>query len=112
DEKGLSPVFRLDPDTGHVTRLAGDGCFTALCPAPDGSLYALRSSYTSPPEVVRIDASGQVTALPTPGLPLDLPGVVSEVTAVADDGAEIRAWLVTPRDATAERPAPLVLWIH
>jgi dipeptidyl aminopeptidase/acylaminoacyl peptidase len=75
-------------------------------------VFALRSSYGSPPEVVRIDADRSITPLPTPGLPLDLPGRVTEVAARADDGADLRGWLVLPRGASTERPAPLVLWVH
>ena len=56
-----------------LTRLTAEGAFSALCPAPDGSVYALRASYSSPAEIVRIDPSGAVTALPTPGLPLEVP---------------------------------------
>jgi dipeptidyl aminopeptidase/acylaminoacyl peptidase len=113
DERGRAPVFRVDVATGDVTRLTDEGAFGALCPAPDGTtVYALRASYSSPAEVVRIDGDGTVTPLPTPGLPLDLPGTVTEVTGRADDGQELRAWLVLPKTASAERPAPLALWVH
>jgi dipeptidyl aminopeptidase/acylaminoacyl peptidase len=112
DDHGRSPVFRVDLESGELTRLTAEGAFGSLCPAPDGSVYALRTSYESPPEVVRIDPSGTVTALPTPGLPLELPGDLSELSATADDGTEVRAWLLMPRDASAERPAPLLLWVH
>jgi dipeptidyl aminopeptidase/acylaminoacyl peptidase len=112
DDQGRSPVFRVDVESGELTRLTTEGAFSALCPAPDGTVYALRASYESPAEVVRIDPSGTLTALPTPGLPLELPGEVSELSATADDGTEVRAWLVVPRGASAERPAPLLLWVH
>jgi dipeptidyl aminopeptidase/acylaminoacyl peptidase len=112
DERGHAPVFRIDPDSGATTKVTAEGCYTSLCPAPDGSIFALRSSRVSPPEVVRIDAGGNVTALPTPGLPLALPGVLGDVTATADDGSAVHGWLVLPADASAEKPAPLLLWIH
>jgi dipeptidyl aminopeptidase/acylaminoacyl peptidase len=112
DENGRAPIFRVDVETGQRTRLTSAGAHSALCAAPDGSVYALRASYESPAEVVRIDPAGAVSALPTPGLPLELPGEVSEISATADDGTEVRAWLVLPRGASADRPAPLLLWIH
>jgi dipeptidyl aminopeptidase/acylaminoacyl peptidase len=112
DELGHAPVFRVDVASGRVTKLTAEGAFSSPCPAPDGAVYALRASYRSPNEVVRIDPGGTVTALPTPDLPLDLPGTLTEVTATADDGTPLRAWLVLPRDAAADRPAPLLLWIH
>jgi len=112
DDHGRAPVFRVDVESGELTRLTDEGAYSAVCPAPDGSVFALRASYTSPAEVVRIDPAGAVTGLPTPGLPLQLPGDVGEISARADDGTEVRAWLVLPRGASAERPAPLLLWIH
>ena len=113
DERGHAPVFRVDVASGDVTRVTGEGAFSSLCPAPDGAaLYALRSSWSSPNEVVRIDADGSVTTLPTPGLPLDLPGTVTQVSCQADDGQELRAWLLLPEAASAERPAPLAVFIH
>jgi dipeptidyl aminopeptidase/acylaminoacyl peptidase len=114
DEHGRAPIFNVDVASGEVRRVAGNGAYSSVRPSPDGRLvYALRASYTSPNEVVRIDvASGVETVLPTPGLPLELPGRVEEVTASAPDGTEIRAWLVLPEGASATQPAPLLLWIH
>jgi dipeptidyl aminopeptidase/acylaminoacyl peptidase len=76
--------------------------------APEGVLYALRSSYAAPPHPVRIDADGTVTELPCVDRP-PLPGALTEITATAPDGVEVRSWLVLPEDET---PAPLLLWIH
>ena len=113
DEAMQRPIFRLDAATGEVKRLTEEGSFTAICPAPSGDcLYALRSSWSSPLEAVRVGLDGEVKCLPTPGLPLELPGEVSMVTATADDGTPIRSWLVMPRGASSSNPAPLVLWIH
>jgi dipeptidyl aminopeptidase/acylaminoacyl peptidase len=118
DQDGRAPVFRvdLDPGPGRVTRLAADGAYTDLCPAPDGRrLYALRSTLASPPEAVVLDAAAadqRARPLPTPGLPLEVPGSVSEVEAAADDGTRVRSWLVLPAGASAERPAPLIVFIH
>ena len=41
-----------------------------------------------------------------------LPGSLTEVTATAEDGTPLRAWLVLPDGASATSPAPLLLWIH
>lgn len=113
DELGHAPVFRVDVASGEVTRLTTEACFSSLCPEPGGdAVFALRSSYRSPAEVVRIGRDGSIRGLPTPGLPLDLPGTVEEVHGAADDGTELRAWLVLPKDASPEHPAPLALWVH
>ncbi len=119
DDGGRRPVFRVDPDTGQVTRVTGDdGAYTDLNPAPDGRyLYALRSAVDSPPTPVRIDlnpdtgAAGPVP-LDSPGAPLAVPGRLAEVQAAADDGQPVRAWLVLPDGASPDRPAPLLLWVH
>jgi dipeptidyl aminopeptidase/acylaminoacyl peptidase len=121
DEGGVAPVFRVEADgdrRGSVTRLTVDGCYSDVCAAPDGSaLYALVSSYESPSEAVVLDpAQPDQTPRPlaTPGLPLpsELPGRVESITAAADDDTPVQSWLIMPRDASAEAPAPLVVFIH
>ncbi|AEG43062.1 prolyl oligopeptidase family serine peptidase [Isoptericola variabilis] len=135
DEDGRGPVFLLTfgaggPGAGEsvtVERLtADDATFTDVRVAPDGSaLYALRTSYAAPSEPVRIDlgaflASGApgerepVTAVvlrgPVPSP--ELPGTLTEVETTTEDGVRVRAWLALPDGASADRPAPLLLWIH
>jgi dipeptidyl aminopeptidase/acylaminoacyl peptidase len=116
DTGGRRPVFRVDVPTGEVTRVTGDdGAYTDLNPAPDGRyLYALRSAVDSPPTPVRIDLTNPAApvALDSPGVPLAVPGRLTEVEAAADDGQPIRGWLVLPETASADRPAPLLLWVH
>jgi dipeptidyl aminopeptidase/acylaminoacyl peptidase len=119
DDGGRRPVFRVDVQTGEVTRVTGDdGAYTDLNPAPDGRyLYALRSAVDSPPTPVRIDlsaasAGAAPVVLDAPGVPLAVPGRLEEIEAAADDGQPIRAWLVLPETASAASPAPLLLWVH
>ncbi len=116
DDQGRRPVFRVDTGTGDVARIsADDGAYTDLCPSPDGGwLFALRSSVDEPPAPVRLEAAeGQKPErLASPGSPLPLPGRLEEIETAADDGARIRSWLVLPAAASAQDPAPLVLWVH
>jgi dipeptidyl aminopeptidase/acylaminoacyl peptidase len=116
DDQGRRPVFRVDTGTGDVVRItADDGAYTDLCPAPDGGwLFALRSALDEPPVPVRLEAAeGQKPErLPSPGSPLALPGRLEEIGCAADDGVRIRSWLVLPANASAQEPAPLVLWVH
>jgi len=115
-EAGRAPVFRVDVATGVVTRLSADGAFSELCPSPDGStLYALRSRISSPQEVVALDARApdqDPRPIPTPGVPVTVPGRVEEMVATAADGVAIHSWLVLPEAASEASPVPLVLWIH
>ncbi|KAA0094602.1 S9 family peptidase [Mycolicibacterium sp. P1-18] len=111
DDGGRRPVFLVDPADSSVTRLTSDDfAYTDVCPAPGGVVFALRSSYAAAPHPVRLDPDGSVTALRCADAP-DLPGEVVDVSAVADDGTEVRSWLVLP-GSEADEPAPLVLWIH
>ncbi|WP_406504373.1 S9 family peptidase [Streptomyces sp. NBC_00212] len=115
DELGHSPVFRRDAD-GTVTRLTAAGTYTSLTVAPDGrTLYALRSSVDAPPTPVRLDAAAadqEPVVLKAPGGAGRLPGTLTEVHTVADDGFPLRSWLVLPEGASAERPAPLLVFPH
>jgi len=115
DDGGRHPVFSVDIGTGEVTKLTTDGgYYSDLCPAPDGTtLYALRAAVDEPLTPVRIGlVPNQVTRLDCPGARPTLPGRLTEFAAVADDGHQIRSWLVLPHDASPERKAPLLLWVH
>ncbi|MGH3275575.1 MAG: S9 family peptidase, partial [Streptosporangiaceae bacterium] len=117
DDGGRRPVFRADVATGAVTRITpDDGAYDSVCPAPDGRfLYALRNAIDAPPAPVRIDLTapgGDLTWLATPGGALAVPGTLTEVMTRAQDGTEIRAWLVLPDGAGPQAPAPLLLWVH
>jgi dipeptidyl aminopeptidase/acylaminoacyl peptidase len=92
-----------------VTALTTDDfAYTDVVAAPDGAVYALRSSYAAPPHPVRIENDGSVTVLPCVDPPR-LPGSLTEVSARAADGRTVRSWLVLPESSA---PAPLLLWIH
>jgi dipeptidyl aminopeptidase/acylaminoacyl peptidase len=122
DDLGRGPVFHVALDSGAVTRVtADDAVFSDLRVSPDGrTLYALRASYAAPAHPVRLDLAGaladgapvEAVALPAPAPLPALPGTLTEVTATAEDGAEVRAWLALPEGASAASPAPLLLWIH
>lgn len=114
DEDGRGPIFAVDPGTAAVTRLTTDDhTYTDVHPVPGGVIFAMRSSYLTPPHPVRIDPGGSVTVLPSIPLP-ELPGHVEEVTATAQDGVTVRSWLVLPEGTEEDGagPAPLLLWIH
>jgi dipeptidyl aminopeptidase/acylaminoacyl peptidase len=119
DLAGHRPVQRIDPDAGGCTPLTTEGAWSDLAPAPDGSIYALRSGIAQPPKPVRLTtdaASGAgdaaaVRELDAPGA-VEVPGRLEEISATWEDGTRLRAWMVLPESASAETPAPLLLWIH
>ncbi|MGY4710462.1 prolyl oligopeptidase family serine peptidase [Mycolicibacterium sp. CBM1] len=115
DDNGRCPIVRVGLD-GEVTAVtADDFSYTDVVGAPDGVIYALRTSYAAPPHPVRIDASGALTVLPCVDLP-ELPGELTEMVATAADGTTVRSWLVLPEPTGGPGiprvPAPLLLWIH
>ena len=117
DDNGRRPVFRVGLDGGEPIRVTtDDAAYDSLCPAPDGScLYALRAAIDEPPAPVRIPlgaVSGQPEKLPAPGDQVCVPGTVTEVETTVADGTQIRGWLVLPDGASANNPAPLLLWVH
>jgi dipeptidyl aminopeptidase/acylaminoacyl peptidase len=114
DHQGRRPVFHVPLD-GEATRLTQDDlAYLGLNPSADGRhLYALRSGIALAPAPARIDvATGEIADLPSPAPRPEVPGTLTEISATADDGATVRAWLVLPEGASAESPAPFVLWIH
>ena len=118
DDDGRSRLFHVALDTGEVTRLTDEGALSDVVVAPDGSAaYALRASYAYPAEVVRIDlgdltGEAPVTVLRGPAERPALPGTLTEVETTTTDGTRVRAWLALPEGASAQAPAPLLLWIH
>ncbi|WP_022883026.1 S9 family peptidase [Gryllotalpicola ginsengisoli] len=135
DEDGREPLFLVSAENGitdassepRVERItADDAAFSNVAVARDGSaVYALRTSYLAPSEPVRVDLGGflaqgpagsrhpiDAVALRSPVDAPALPGTLTEVETTAGDGARVRAWLALPEGASAESPAPLLLWIH
>lgn len=114
DHDGRGPIFRLPLDGGEPERLIDDD-FTYSHVSIDrttGDIVALRSSWVVPPHPVRIGRDGAITELVSPVAAPAAPGSITEVETTAADGARIRGWLVLPEGASAEAPAPLLLWIH
>jgi dipeptidyl aminopeptidase/acylaminoacyl peptidase len=114
DHDGRGPVFRVPLDGGAPTRLTTDDFSYANVAVDEatGDLVALRSSWVTPPHPVRIGRDGAVVALATPAPIPTVPGSITEVETLAEDGARVRGWLLLPEGASAERPAPMLLWIH
>jgi dipeptidyl aminopeptidase/acylaminoacyl peptidase len=114
DHQGHHPIFRVDVESGEVTKVTRSGHYTSITVTDDGTLFALRDHLDQPPTPVRIaagatDSDGE--PLPCPGA-VELPGRLEELHVDVDDGATVHSWLVLPDGAAADSPAPLLLWIH
>jgi dipeptidyl aminopeptidase/acylaminoacyl peptidase len=119
DRQGHVAVLALDMASGETRVVASEGEFAGPSPTPDGRrLFAVRSSMAGPPRVVAVDVEGGdgTSFRPVASHPetdrAEPPGRVERISTHAEDGTEIGSWLVLPPDTTAERPAPLVVWVH
>lgn len=114
DDGGRTPLWRIDiePDAVPV-RLTGDGAFADVRFSPDGqTVYALHSAWDTPPEVVALDPTTpdqKPRVLHAIELDEPLPGRLTEVWTTAEDGTDLRAWLVLPESA---EPSPLLVIPH
>ncbi|MFW0774263.1 prolyl oligopeptidase family serine peptidase [Paenarthrobacter nitroguajacolicus] len=115
DDDGAAPVFRIGVADGAVTRVTQDAAaYSDVVVSPEGTTaYALRSSYEFPAEAVRIDlATGEVLRLKAPAERPVYKGHLERVETTAEDGSRVPAYLALPEGASADKPAPLLLWIH
>jgi dipeptidyl aminopeptidase/acylaminoacyl peptidase len=114
DSDGRAPVFRVPLGGGAVEQLTHDdfAYSSVRVDRTTGEVVALRSSWVAPAHPVRIAADGAVTELATPAPLPAVPGTIAEVETTAADGVPVRGWLLLPAGASAENPAPLLLWIH
>ena len=113
DDTGRGAVWIGDVSDAAPRRLAGgpqqDLAFSDLSIA-GGAIIASASGIAVAPHPVRIDrSSGAVEALPNPADALAQEGALTEVTATAEDGTALRAWLRLP---AGEGPHPLVVFAH
>ena len=119
DDLGHASIYRVELGDDRVTRLATGSAFSDVCISPDGTtVYALASHPDRPPYVVRLDARAadqtpvELRSPTPPAEELPRRGVVERLTATADDGVEIGSWLIRPATASADAPAPLVVFVH
>jgi dipeptidyl aminopeptidase/acylaminoacyl peptidase len=119
DHHGAGAAYRHDVASGETLLLADDGTFSDLAPEAVGGPVALRSGYAEPPVPVRLPhqpGGGSQRIRSFAELDADalagLPGRVERASATAADGQEIGSWLVEPKDASRDAPAPLVVFVH
>jgi dipeptidyl aminopeptidase/acylaminoacyl peptidase len=118
-DHGRAPILRVGIATGEVVRVThDDGAYDVAGVSPDGRhVYAIRSAVAAPPMPVRLDLAGTAAEpLAFADVP-ELPGTVTELTVGPEarpvsGGVPVRGWLVLPAGASADAPAPLLLWPH
>ena len=100
---------------GAVAELAAGGVWGAPAWTADGQVFASYEGPTTPPEF-RLFAEGETARAihaPAPLAVLRVPYVAAEeLTYTTLDGREIQAFLYRPSTASAERPAPAIVYPH
>jgi dipeptidyl aminopeptidase/acylaminoacyl peptidase len=118
DRLGCVAAFRVDVADGKTTCLVSEGAVGDLCPSPDGNtIYALRATMSAPARIVSFTTTGENQTPVELARSIDDGGVagrgrVERLMATAADGTKVGSWLVLPPDASAEKPAPLVVFAH
>ncbi|MGP9539196.1 alpha/beta fold hydrolase [Brachybacterium sp. AOP43-C2-M15] len=113
DDQGRGSVWAGPVDAAAPDRLAGgpdqELAFSGASVA-GGAIIAVASGIALAPHPVSIDpATGVVEQLPNPADAVAQTGTLTEVTATAEDGTDLRAWLRLP---DGEGPHPLVVFAH
>ena len=109
NRRGRGGIFKLQNGAGSLLTDDDEYAYSSLTYSA-GHLVALRSSVAEPATVVFIDPeNGAAEEAPRLGADLDLPGELTEITATAADGTDLRAWLAVPE---TDGPSPLMVFAH
>nr|WP_314145368.1 prolyl oligopeptidase family serine peptidase [uncultured Rhodococcus sp.] len=114
DDDGRSPIFVVREGAEPRRLTNTNDAYTHVHVSSDGTrVLALAASYLAAPHPVSIDLSdGIVVDLDTSIDRCPLPGTLTEIDTVVDDGSRVRGWLALPEGASDAAPAPLLLWVH
>jgi dipeptidyl aminopeptidase/acylaminoacyl peptidase len=115
EDRPTRRVFRMDLAGGTPRRITSDGDFGGVTTA-GATLVALRSSFSSPATLMRIDpTNGRTTQLSrfNDALLANVTmGKVESVSYRTANGANIQMWVVKPPDFDARKKYPLMLLLH
>jgi dipeptidyl aminopeptidase/acylaminoacyl peptidase len=115
EDRPTRRVFRMDIAGGTPRRITGDGDFGGVTIA-GATIVGLRSSFSSPATLMRIDpANGRTTQLSRFNdalLASVTMGKVESVSYRTANGANIQMWVVKPPDFNASKKYPLMLLLH
>lgn len=110
DRLGRGSIYRVDVATGEFTLLTDDDYHYSSVGEVNGQIVCLRDSIVDPATPVSVDPStGAVTELSRLTPPITSMGKLTEVATTAEDGTDLRAWLVLPEGG---KPAPLAVFVH
>jgi dipeptidyl aminopeptidase/acylaminoacyl peptidase len=116
EDRPTRRLFRIPVAGGAPRALTEAGDFAGVAAAGQ-SLVALRSSFSQPPTLMRLDPAGsgrprQISRFNDALLSGVRLGNVESVTYKGARGADIQMWIVRPPDFSASRRWPLMLLLH
>ncbi len=112
---GRYDLVVVDAETGEVTELAPGGAWGAPQWTAAGGIVATYEDQATAPELRLVTRGSQPETIlaPSPLAVRRAPHVVpEEISYRSFDGVEVHAYLFRPPGATAERPAPAVVYPH
>ncbi|HEX8841265.1 MAG TPA: prolyl oligopeptidase family serine peptidase, partial [Sphingomicrobium sp.] len=100
------PVFRVDAQTGAVTRLTGDGNFGNVHALPNGSIVATMNSIRAPDDLYRIDGThvSQLTNVNGALLSQLDPVTFRKFSFKGANNDTVWGWELKPANATGKLP--------
>jgi dipeptidyl aminopeptidase/acylaminoacyl peptidase len=116
ENDGRVAVYGMGTEPAEPVMLRSGGAYNALSPLSNGSVLAIKSTISRPPELVSISAAGDdesyVTGLNDDLLALLDLGEVQEITCKGSEGKDIQAYLVLPPEFDPDKKWPLVEVLH
>ncbi|MGA7270055.1 MAG: S9 family peptidase [Acidimicrobiia bacterium] len=120
EDAGRSKLYRIPEGAGLPEALTEHGWVTSPTVAPDGTMYVLAQSLSSPPEVHRVAPSSDpasggtraITDFTTEAMGEVELGRVREVMIEGADGDPIQMWVIDPPGVEPDQSQALVHMIH
>lgn len=112
---GRYDLVLVDASSGDITELASGGAWADPHWTTDGSILATYEGQATPPELRLVTAGSEPKTLhaPAPLAVRTAPHVAPEEIAYRSfDGVEVHGYLFRPSGASAEKPAPAVVYPH
>jgi dipeptidyl aminopeptidase/acylaminoacyl peptidase len=116
-DRGTSNLYYVAPGSAPRQLTTGNHMLTQASIADNGTAFAVVSTYSAPPDVVRIDLRRPNSLTRLTEVNADLLagtrlGEVEEIWYSSTGGAKIHGWIVKPPSFDPARKYPLIMEIH
>jgi dipeptidyl aminopeptidase/acylaminoacyl peptidase len=114
-ERNRFHLVSVDAGDGSATRLATGGVWDTVGWTAGGDAIGVYHDHATPPELRRVAPGQEPSAAhaPAPAAVKSAPfAALEDVVYESFDGLEIPAFLMRPRNASADNPAPAIVYPH